>query len=181
MINQDTHIGPSFSLANRLKRLLWQGVYLLLFRYSPRPCHAWRALLLRLFGAKLGRDVHVYPKVRIWAPWNLRLGDQCGIANGAELYSQGLISIGYRAVISQGVNLCAGTHDYMKRGFPLVTKPITIGDEAWLATDVFIHPGVTIGEGTVVGARSVVIKDLPAWKVCAGFPCQIIKERILND
>ena len=89
MHNEDTFVGPSFSLGNRLARLLWSVVSLVLFRFSPRPLHGWRSLVLRLFGAKVGKGVHVYPGVTIWAPWNLDLADECGIANGVTLYSQG--------------------------------------------------------------------------------------------
>lgn len=177
MTNTDTHTGPSFSLRNRILRVLWRVVYVLLFRLSPPPLHAWRSFLLRLFGAKVGPGVHVYPGVDIWAPWNLILEDQCGIASGATLYSQGEIRIGKRAVVSQGTYLCAGTHDFNDPGFPLITKPIWIKDEAWVAAQAFVHPGVTIGEGTVVGARSVVVRDLPDWKICAGFPAVVIKDR----
>ncbi|MEM6691382.1 MAG: putative colanic acid biosynthesis acetyltransferase [Planctomycetota bacterium] len=148
-----------------------------LFRFSPRPFHAWRSFLLRCFGAKVGKGVRVYPGVRIWAPWNLDLRDQAGIASGAILYSQGLITIGKRSVISQGAHLCAGTHDFDSPGFPLVTKPIAVGDEAWIAAEAFVHPGVTIGKGCVVGARSVVVKDLPSWAICSGFPAKVLRER----
>jgi putative colanic acid biosynthesis acetyltransferase WcaF len=178
--NQDTFKGASFSMRNRLGRVLWGVVARLLFRYSPKPLHSWRAFLLRLFGAKVGRGVHVYPAVKIWAPWNLDLGDECGIADGVKLYSQGKISIGRRAVISQGTHLCAGTHDYTQAGFPLVTKPIHVGDHAWIAAEVFIHPGITIGAGCVIGARSVVTKDMPEWMVCAGHPCKPIVDRKLS-
>lgn len=150
-----------------------------MFRLSPRPCHAWRSFLLRCFGATVGRGVHVYPGVKIWAPWNLILEDQAGIASGVTLYSQGVIHIGKKAVISQGAHLCAGTHDFDQPGFPLVTKPIVVGDQAWIAAEVFVHPGVTIGQGCVVGARSVVIKDLPEWSVCSGFPAIKIRDRSL--
>ncbi|QKZ15875.1 putative colanic acid biosynthesis acetyltransferase [Spirosoma sp. KUDC1026] len=175
--NVDTVSGPSFSIRNRLGRAAWNVVFILLFRISPKPMHAWRSFLLRCFGAKVGNNVHVYPKVRIWAPWNLVLEDQCGIGNEAVLYSQDLIRIGRRAVISQGAHLCAGTHDYNQPGLPLITKPIIVGDFAWVATEAFVHPGVVIGDGCVVGARSVVTKDMPAWMVCAGHPCNPIKER----
>ena len=179
MYNQDTYTGASFSLQNRAARVAWNFICLLLFRFSPRPLHAWRSFLLRCFGAKVGRSVHVYPGVKIWAPWNLQLGDEAGIASGAILYSQGRIMIGRRAVISQGAHLVAGTHDYTKAGFPLITKPIIIHDQVWVAAEAFIHPGVTIGEGAVIGARSVVTKDMPAWMVCAGNPCQPVKQRSL--
>lgn len=143
--------------------------------------HNWRAFVLRMFGAKVGRGVHVYPGVKIWAPWNLDLADECGIANGAILYSMDKIIIGRRAVVSQGAHLVAGTHDYTKVGFPLITKPIYIGDYVWIATEAFIHPGVNVKEGCVVGARSVVTKDMPEWMVCAGNPCRPIKNRVLES
>ena len=176
-INTDTYSGPSFSLGNRFYRLLWNFFYILIFRFSPTPLHWWRAFLLRLFGAKIGHRVNIYPGVKIWAPWNLEIGEESGIANGVTLYSQGKITIGKRAVISQGSHLCAGTHDFNDPGMPLITKPITIGDHAWITAEVFVHPGVSIGEGCVVGARSVVTKDMPEWTICAGFPCLPIKDR----
>jgi putative colanic acid biosynthesis acetyltransferase WcaF len=176
-INKDTHTGPSFPLSNRLTRVVWNTVQATIFRWSPRPFHAWRAFLLSLFGAKLGRRVHIYPGVKIWAPWNLEIGDETGCADGVILYSQGTIKLGKRVVISQGAHLCTGSHDYETAGFPLITAPITIGDHAWVAAEAFLHPGVAIGEGTVIGARSVVTKDMPDWKVCAGHPCQPIKDR----
>lgn len=181
MHNVDTVTGPSFSLSNRIGRVIWGIAYVLFFKYSPKPFHSWRAFVLRIFGCKVGKDVHVYPNVKIWAPWNLELGDHCGVANGAILYSQGKITIGRRAVVSQGVHLCAGTHDYTKLGFPLITKPIYIGDQAWVAAEAFVHAGVSIGDGSVIGARSVVGKDMPAWMICSGHPCQPLKERIIID
>lgn len=177
--NEDTHVGPSFSLKNRLARVVWNMVEAVFFRFSPKPFHTWRSFLLRLFGAKVGKNVHVYPGVKIWAPWNLDLEDECGIGNGVILYSQDKIRVGYRAVISQGTHVCAGTHDYDEPGFKLITKPVWIGAHAWIAAEVFIHPGIIISEGCVIGARSVVTKNMPAWTVCAGHPCKPIKDR--ND
>ncbi|MBC7687053.1 MAG: putative colanic acid biosynthesis acetyltransferase [Aquabacterium sp.] len=177
MHNQNTHTGASFSISNRLLRVLWGIVEVTLFRFSPKPFHAWRAGLLKLFGARVGKGVHVYPRVKIWAPWNLELKDECGIGNGSILYSQGKITIGRQTVVSQGNHICAGTHDYTIEGFPLITMPIVIGDNVWIAAEAFIHPGVTIGNGCVIGARSVVNKDMPEWMVCGGHPCKPLKER----
>lgn len=180
-VNEDTYTGASFPLGDRLRRALWNVVQGTLFRLSPRPFHAWRSTLLKMFGAQIGRGVHVYPGVRIWAPWNLEIADETGVGDGAILYSQGRIIMGRRVVISQGVHLCAGTHDYEQAGFPLITKPIVIGDHGWIAAEAFVHPGVKIGEGAVIGARSVVTKDMPAWMVCAGHPCKSIKERTWRE
>lgn len=181
MVNNDTYTGASFSLKNRLLRVVWGVVYILFFKYSPKPLHGWRSMLLRLFGAKIGKGVHIYPGVKIWAPWNLIAHDEAGVANGVDLYTQGTITLGKRSIVSQRSFICAGTHDYTKKGHPLVTAPIVIGDYAWVAAEAFIHPGVTIGEGAVIGARSVVTKNMPAWSVCGGFPCKPLKERIIVD
>jgi putative colanic acid biosynthesis acetyltransferase WcaF len=178
---EDTYTGPSFPLSNRLRRVIWNFVWLFLFRTSPRPLHGWRRFLLRLFGANVGRGAHIYPAAVIWAPWNLQIGEQCGVANGAILYSQAKITLGVRSVISQGVHLCTGTHDFSVRGMPLVTRPIVVEAEVWLAAECFVLPGVTIGEGAVVGARSVVTRDLPSWMVCAGHPCRPIKPRAVKQ
>jgi putative colanic acid biosynthesis acetyltransferase WcaF len=107
------------------------------------------------------------------------MDDYAAVANGALLYTQGKITIGKHAVISQGAHLCAGTHDYNLPNFPLYTKPIIVGEYAWVAAEAFIHPGITIGEGCVIGARAVVTKDMPSWMVCSGHPCKPIKPRNL--
>ena len=177
-LGTDARTGPSFPLANRAARALWSACALVLFRPSLRPCHAWRSALLRLFGASLGTGCLIYPGARIWAPWNLRCGDDAAIADDAIIYNQAPVTLGNRVVVSQGAHLCTGTHDYASPGFELLTRPIVVGDDAWLAAECFVHPGVTIGAGAVIGARSVVTRDLPAWTVCAGNPCRPLKPRL---
>lgn len=163
---------PSFPLAHRLKRQAWHIIYLLFFRTSLRPLHVWRAFLLRMFGAKLGKGCHVYSGVKVWAPWNLCLGDFVGIGDGVNLYCMDKITIGNYAVISQGAHLCGGTHDFNSPNFQLVIKPIEIGAHAWVCAEAFIHPGVKIPEGAVVGARAVVTRSLlEPWGVYTGNPC----------
>ena len=176
---------PSFSIGNRLLRTLWGFTYLVLFRISPRPFHVWRNLILRLFGAKLGHHVHIYPSVKIWAPWNLCIGNFVGIGNGATLYSMDKITIGDYAVISQGAHLCCGSHDYNSRNFQLITTPIVIGSRVWLCTETFVGPGVSIADGSVIGVRSVVTKSInEPWLVWAGVPVKQIgirdKQRVLS-
>jgi putative colanic acid biosynthesis acetyltransferase WcaF len=180
---QTTHArsGPSFSLRNRLARAAWNLARVLFFRFSPRPLHAWRAFLLRCFGARLGRGCHIYPGAEIWAPWNLVCGDEVGVADRAILYNQAAITLGNRVVISQGAHLCTGTHNYNSPDFELFAFPITIQAGAWLCAEAFVHPGVTIGEGAVIGARAVVTRDMPAWMVCAGHPCEPMKPRANSD
>lgn len=176
-VNINTRTDASFNLTNRLLRLLWNFIYQIFFRFSPKPFHGWRRFILKVFGAKIGKGVHVYGGVKIWAPWNIIIGDYSGIGNGVNLYSQGLIKIGKNAVISQGSHICTGTHDYNDLGFKLITKQIIIGNNVWIAAEVFVHPGVEIEDGCIVGARSVVTTNLPAWKICSGFPCVPKKDR----
>src|SRR5579859_7093314 len=128
----DGYTKPSFSLRNRAMRLAWGVVYALLFRPTPRPFHAWRALLLRLFGAKLGKECHVYPTARVWAPWNLIMDDNAGLADDVICYSIATVTLGKKVVVSQGTHLCTGTHDYESPDFQLIADPIVIGDRAWL-------------------------------------------------
>jgi putative colanic acid biosynthesis acetyltransferase WcaF len=173
---------PSFSLRNRIGRALWHTTWLLLFRPSPRPLHAWRAALLRLFGAKLGVDAHVYPAARIWAPWNLEVGHHVGIADGVTLYSMARIVVGDYSVISQGAHLCCGSHDYNSPTFQLFAKPITLGAHVWVCAEAFLSPGVTVAEGCVIGARSMVTRSLDSpWTVYAGNPCQTTGKRRQNQ
>lgn len=181
MHNQDTYTGASFSLKNRISRVIWNTTYLFLFKYSPRPFHSWRSFLLKLFGAKIGKGVHIYPKVKIWAPWNLVIHDEVGVADGVDLYSQGKITLEHRAIISQRSYICTGTHDFNQKGHPLYTQDIYIGRNAWVAAEAFIGPGVTVNEGAVVGARAAVFKDVPSWTVVGGNPAKFIKNRQTLD
>lgn len=173
----DPYSGPSFSLGNRVRRATWGLAYWLLFRPTPGFCRGWRAALLRLFGAKMGPGAMVRPSARVWAPWNLEMGERAAIAEGVIVYNMAPIRIGRKATVSQYSHLCAGTHDFESPNFQLYALPIVVGDEAWVCADSFLGPGVTVGEGAVVGARSVVTKDVPPWTVCAGNPCKPIRER----
>lgn len=147
-----------------------------LFRFSPRPLWGWRRWLLRLFRAKIGPQVHIYPSVRITIPWNLALGRQCAVGDRVILYALGPITIGPRATVSQGVHLCAGTHDLSQPHRPLVKPPIDIGADCWIAADAFIGPGVTVGAGAIVGARAVVVKDVAPGLVVAGNPARPLQK-----
>jgi putative colanic acid biosynthesis acetyltransferase WcaF len=151
-----------------------------LFRLSPRPFHAWRAWLLRCFGAtipKLG-EVVIFPTASVTFPSKLTLAPRAMVGPNVTLYNLASITLQRGANLSQNCHLCAGTHDFNRWSMPLVARPIVIGENAWLGADVFVGPGVTIGELTVVGARSVVVRDLPPRKICVGHPCRPVKDRI---
>ena len=167
-------------LGNRFARAIWSIVYTLLFRTSPRNLHWWRNLLLRAFGARLHPTARVYPRARCWAPWNLSMDENSCIGDDVDVYNVAPISIGVHSTVSQYSYLCAATHDHEDAAHPLVPKPITIGSRCWVAADVFVGPGVTIGDGTVVGARSSVFKDLPEWVVAAGTPARPTGPRALR-
>jgi putative colanic acid biosynthesis acetyltransferase WcaF len=168
-----------FTLRNKIYRVLWKAVWLFLFRPTPRSFHAWRCLLLRAFGAKLGAAIHPYPSARIWAPWNLEMGNHSCLGENVDCYCVDKIRIGPHATVSQYSFLCTASHDYKDPAMPLVTGPITIGEHAWIAADVFVAPGVTIGDGAVVTARSSVFYDIDSWTVAAGNPAKSVKRREL--
>jgi putative colanic acid biosynthesis acetyltransferase WcaF len=177
----DPYTQPSFSLSNRVARALWGVVWLLLFRPSPRPLQAWRRLLLRLFGARLGEHVNVHASVRIWAPWQLTIGNRVGIASGVSLYNMAPMAIGDHCVVSQGAHLCGGSHDIDSPNFQLVAKPITLENHVWVCADAFVGLGVTIAEGCVLGARAVAVKSIAdPWTVWAGNPAVVKRMRKRN-
>ena len=168
------------SSANKLGRVLWAIVWGVLFRPSPKIMLGWRRILLRFFGARIGKGAKIMPSAKIWAPWNLTMGEEACLSHGVDCYCVAPVSIGAHATVSQYSYLCAATHDVEDPHMGLVTAPIVIGDGAWVAADVFVAPGITIGEGAAIGARSSVFKDMPSWTICSGHPCQPIRERVLK-
>lgn len=169
----------SHSLRNKLVRGVWAVVYQLLFRPSPRVCHGWRRLLLRAFGARMGKNAIVYPTAKIWIPMNLEIGESSCVGPDVDCYCVDRIVIGKHCVISQYSYLCTASHDHRSTSFDLVTAPIHICDQAWVAADVFIGPAVTVGEGAVVGARTSVFKSVKPWTIVGGNPARFIKIREL--
>jgi len=169
----------SISSTNKLVRAIWSLVWLMLFRFTPRNFHVWRVFLLRVFGAKLGRRVHVYPSARIWAPWNLEMHDDACLSEFVDCYNVDRITVGEGSTISQYSFLCTASHDYSYKSMPLVTAPIEIGRNVWVTSDVFVAPGVTLGDYCVVTARSSVFRDIPASYIASGNPAVPLKVRNL--
>lgn len=171
-----------FGIRNKVLRVIWNSCYWVFFRpFNLSIFQGWRNFVLRLFGAKIGFKAHVYATVKIWAPWNLEIGDFSSLARGVDCYNQGKITIGKQTIISQKTYLCASSHDYTRANFPLILAPIVIKDQVWIAAGAFIAPGVSIGEGAVVGAKSAVFKDVDEWTVVGGNPAKFIKNRLLNE
>ena len=167
----------NFRGKNSVTVQLWWFVQATFFRLSPQFAYAWRRFLLRLFGAKIGKKVIIRPSVKITYPWKIQIGDYSWIGDEVTLYSLGEIEIGKNTVISQKSYICTGSHDMYSKNFDIFAKKIIIKDACWIATDVFVAPGVTIEENVVVGARSSVFNSLPENKVCIGTPAKPIKNR----
>ena len=171
-----------FTTAAKLRRFAWEVVWLLAFRPTPRwALHGWRRQLLRWFGAEVGAGCRIAPSCRVWAPWNLVMGEFSALGDGVDCYSMGPITLGSKVAVSQRSFLCAGSHDIRSLSRPLTTGPIVIEDHVWIAAECVVHPDGVIREGAVIGARSVVLKEMPAWSICAGHPCRKIKDRVLKD
>ncbi len=172
----------ALSLKNQITRFVWTLVWGIFARPIPRSLfNSWKLFLLRLFGAKVHKKSVVYSSARIYMPWNLEMEEYSCIAPEVDCYNAALVKIGKHSTVSQKSYLCTATHDIEKSDNPLVTKPIIIEDQAWIAADVFIGPGVTIGQGAVVAARSVVVKDVEPWTVVGGNPAKFIKKRVIKD
>lgn len=168
-------------LGNRLARLAWGIAWRLLFRPTPAFMFAWRRLLLRAFGARIGSRVHVHPSCRIWAPWNLEMDDDSALAPRVDCYNVASVRIGKHATISQDSLLCTAGHDLADPARRLTSQAISIADGAWIFARAFLGPGVTVGEGAAVAACAVVVKDVPPWTIVGGNPAREIGRRELRE
>ena len=169
--------GEAFPLINKLERVAWNLIWLLLARPTPPQLHGWRCFLLRLFGARIGSGVKIYPDVRIWLPRRLQVDEGAIVGRGAELYNQGAITIGAYSVISQRAFLCASTHRVSDPAFELVLRPVVIGRGCWVAAEAMVGPGVTMGDGAVLAARGVLFEDAQPMGIYRGNPATLLKER----
>jgi putative colanic acid biosynthesis acetyltransferase WcaF len=173
----DPYLRPAFVASDRARRLAWNLCWALLYRPSPRPMHAWRAFLLRRFGATMGPGCHFYPASKIWAPWNLACADLVTVADGVEIYNPAPIRLGSHSILSQGAFLCGATHDYDDPAFPLLAYAMEVGAYAWVCARASVAPGVCVGEGAVLGLGSVATRDLEPWTIYAGVPAVKVKDR----
>ncbi len=168
---------PGFRGRSALNVQLWWIVQALLFHPSPQAMYGWRAFLLRCFGAKIGKNVIIRPSASVTYPWKVAIGDYSWIGDEVVLYSLGSITIGNHSVVSQRSYVCAGSHDIRHLSFTITGVPVEIGDECWIASDVFLCPGVSVGSGTVVGARSTVTRSLPGGIIAMGSPARKVGDR----
>ena len=168
-------------LRQKFLRLLWDVIYMTLFRPTPRwALHGWRRMLLRIFGAQIGEGSKISPSCKIWAPWNLEVGNYTALGDNVDCYNVAKVTIGSKVAISQRSFICGASHEIDSLLRPLISRPITIGDHVWVASEVMLLPGINIGHGTVIAARSLVTKDMPCWFVCSGSPCRPVYKRIIT-
>lgn len=164
-----------------LRRIVWTVVNATLFRILVgRQLRMARNIILRAFGAQIPLRSLVYSTCKIWAPWNLKIGHYSCIGPHTQIYNKAPVVIGDNTVISQGTFLCTASHNITDPCHSLITAPIVVKDRAWVAADVFVGMGVTIGEGAVVGARAAVFKDVEDYTVVGGNPARFIKKRIME-
>lgn len=172
----------SLSRSNQFIRILWTIVWGLLARPFPRSMgSSWKRFLLRLFGAKIDSTAIVYSSANIYYPANLIMERYSCLSSNVNCYNVAVVTIGENSTVSQGAYLCTASHDITDPLNHLITAPIVIQDQAWVAADAFIGMGVTIGQGAVVGARAAVFKDVEPWTVVGGNPARLLKKRILHN
>lgn len=161
-----------------LKMVIWRVLNATIFRVLPR---ALRHVLLRIFGAKIGKMCVIYPTAKIYAPWNLIAADGVVVGPRVDLYNKAMISLGEQTVLSQDSYVCTASHEVNSMSMALVVNPIGIGKQVWVASRAIVLPGVTIEDGAVIAAGSVVTKNVESWSVVGGNPAKFIKKRKLRD
>ena len=165
--------------AKIVKQLLWYFVGSPLFRSYWLPFTGFKVWILRRFGAKIGQQVTIKPGVKVKFPWRLTVGDYVWIGENAWLDNVAPITIDSHVCLSQDVYLCTGNHDYSDRNFKLIPAPIHIQQGSWIAARAIVGPGVTVGEGAVLGLASVTGRSLKPMIIYAGNPAQPLKQRII--
>lgn len=173
---QETANTSPWSIRERVAMLAWEACWTFLCGWTPKPFNPWRLFWLKVFGARIDGRPFVHQRARVQIPWNITLHDGSCLGDRTNLYSLGEIEIGVRAIVAQEAYLCTGTHDLTKAHVPLKVGKLTIGDNAFVGARAFVLPGVSIGNGAVVGACSVVTKDVPSNTLVAGNPARVIRE-----
>ena len=159
---------------------MWDLCWTLFCQWTPKPLNRWRLFWLSQFGCKIIGRPFVHQRARIQIPWHITLHDRVSIGDRANLYSLGEIEVGPRAVVAQEAYLCTGTHDFSDVDMPLQTSKITIEADVFLGARTFVLPGLRIGEGAVIGACSLVTKDVPPWSMWAGAPARHLSKRLIR-
>ena len=157
--------------------LLWDGCWAFFCGWTPKPLNRWRLFWLKCFGAKIHGLPFVHQRARIQIPWNLTLHDRACLGDRANAYTLGEIEIGARTVIAQEAYLCTGTHDLNDPKLPLQVAKITIGKDVFIGARAFLMPGICVGDRAVVGACSLVTRDVAPETVVVGNPAAALRTR----
>lgn len=161
-------------------RMLWGVTWTVCAGWLPRSVGSgWKRTLLRMFGARMGRNSNVYSSARVYYPANLVMGDNTCLAGDVDCYNVAPVVLEDNVTVSQGAYLCTASHDISDAMHPLVTAPIVLKSQSWVAARAFVGMGVTVGEGAVVGATASVYKNVEPWTVVGGNPAKVIKMRKL--
>lgn len=171
------------TLKSKFLRAMWNVVWAVFAKWTPehsRLFNMWRVLLLKLFGAKVGKCCVVKSSCEVWQPWNLTMGDYVALSENVVCYTVDKITIGSQTTISRDAFLCCASHDVSSPIMELTYAPITIGSNAWIAARSIIMPGRNVGDGAVVAAGAVVVSDVEPWSIVGGNPAKFIKKRELH-
>lgn len=160
---------------------LWEVVWNLLIRWLPKPAYPIYALWLKAFGCRVEGRPFVAPSVRIFAPWQLSLGDKACIGYKAEIYNLGPVSIGDHVTVAQYAYLCNGTHDLEKESLPLLVGAMQLGSKVFVGAKAIVLPAVSMAEGSVLGAGGVLATDTEPYGIYVGNPARYLKPRIIKE
>jgi len=175
--NQAHAYASPWTLWERVGMLLWDGCWALFCGWTPKPLNRWRLFWLKCFGAKIHGLPFVHQRARIQIPWNLTLHDRACLGDRANAYTLGEIEIGARTVIAQEAYLCTGTHDLNDPKLPLQVAKITIGADVFVGARAFLMPGISVGDRAVVGACSLVTRDVAPETIVGGNPAKLLRAR----
>ncbi|MFI4898638.1 MAG: putative colanic acid biosynthesis acetyltransferase [Phycisphaerales bacterium JB059] len=160
-----------------IRRVLWGLLGRHICRFSFHNWYALRRLVLAAFGAEIHPSAKIRRTARIDCPWNLTMGELSALGDHATITARAPVRVGSSCTLSQHTKIFTQAHDPLDPDFQIYTAPVTIQDDAWIAADVVVMPGVTIGEGVVVGARSFVDRSLRPWQIAAGEPATERRKR----
>ena len=177
VFNQNSSYDSPWTKSQRMKMLVWEYVWLLFCIWTPKPANQWRLFWLKLFGCKIFGKPFVHQRARIQIPWNLILHDRACLGDRANAYNLGVVEIFEHATVGQEVYLCTGTHAFEQPEMNLITCKITIEKNVFIGARAFIMPGITIGENAIIGAGSLVIKNVDKNTIVGGNPAKFIKSR----
>ena len=170
-----------YSSGNIFVRVFWYFTNILVFKSSFFTSYSIKRIVLKVFGAKIGKNVIIKPNVNIKYPWKLQLGDYVWIGEGTWIDNLDFVIIGNHCCISQGALLICGNHDYTKVTFDLVVKPIVLEDGVWIGAKSVVCPGVVARTHAILTAGSTISKDMQAYSIYRGNPAEKVKSRDIKE